>query len=339
MATAKKLPSGSWRVRVYTHSDEDGKKHYKSFTAPTKREAELKALQYRPDIEETGNITVSEAIDRYTTAKASVLSPATVASYRRNRRNRYDSIAHIPIRQLTTEKVQRFVSELSGKYRPKTVSNTYGLLMAAIKMFLPDARFHVLLPRQIPERRKPPTNDNIKALIDNASPKMRMCIVLAAFGSLRRGEICGLKHSDIDGCTVYVHGDVVLDENHRNVYKSYPKTSDSFRKVRLPKEAAALIPDGAPDDFIIDWTPAVLTNRFMRFRDRYAPGVRFHDLRHYYASIGAALGVPDIYLANFGGWSLRSTTMKSVYQGIMDNASTDFSDRMNNYFSELYDTI
>lgn len=33
MATAKKLPSGSWRCQVYDYTDENGKRHYKSFTS------------------------------------------------------------------------------------------------------------------------------------------------------------------------------------------------------------------------------------------------------------------------------------------------------------------
>jgi hypothetical protein len=32
MATAKKLPSGSWRCRVYDYTDDTGKKIYRSFT-------------------------------------------------------------------------------------------------------------------------------------------------------------------------------------------------------------------------------------------------------------------------------------------------------------------
>lgn len=39
MATAKKLPSGSWRCLVYTGTDINGRRKYKSFTAGTKREA------------------------------------------------------------------------------------------------------------------------------------------------------------------------------------------------------------------------------------------------------------------------------------------------------------
>ena len=45
MAKAKKLPSGSWRVLQFVGLDADGKRQYKSFTAPTKREAEFLAAE------------------------------------------------------------------------------------------------------------------------------------------------------------------------------------------------------------------------------------------------------------------------------------------------------
>ena len=45
MASAKKLPSGNWRVSLYIGLDEKGKRKYKSFTADTKKEAEFLAAQ------------------------------------------------------------------------------------------------------------------------------------------------------------------------------------------------------------------------------------------------------------------------------------------------------
>jgi hypothetical protein len=39
MAKAKKLSSGNWRTLIYDHTDENGKRHYKSFTANTKKES------------------------------------------------------------------------------------------------------------------------------------------------------------------------------------------------------------------------------------------------------------------------------------------------------------
>ena len=46
MATAKKLPSGSWRCLIYTGKDENGKRQYKSFTADSKKEAEFLAAAF-----------------------------------------------------------------------------------------------------------------------------------------------------------------------------------------------------------------------------------------------------------------------------------------------------
>ena len=47
MAKAKQLPSGSWRVQIYAGEDDNGKPIRKSFTAPTKKEAEFMALNYQ----------------------------------------------------------------------------------------------------------------------------------------------------------------------------------------------------------------------------------------------------------------------------------------------------
>lgn len=54
-----------------------------------------------------------------------------------------------------------------------------------------------------------PENGQIKALYDNASHKMKISIALAAFHSLRRGEIASLKYGDIQGNTLYIHSDMV----------------------------------------------------------------------------------------------------------------------------------
>lgn len=78
MATAKKLPSGSWRVRTYSHTEND-RQIYESFTAPTKKEAELKAAEWqnKRDRHRSSDLTVYEAIEGYINAKEGVLSPSS----------------------------------------------------------------------------------------------------------------------------------------------------------------------------------------------------------------------------------------------------------------------
>lgn len=339
MATAKKLPSGQWRCRAFVGTDPSGQKHTMSFTASTKREAELKAAQYAAEYKgqrRTDNLTVAEAIDRYITAKAAVLSPSTIREYRGMQRRYYGGISEKKIHSLITEDMQLFISGLTDKVSAKTVTNAYGLLSSSVAMFRPDAVFRVTLPRKSKKRRVSPSDEDIRALFDAAGHELKICIALSAYGSLRRGEICALKHSDITGNTVRVHADMVMDENYKFVYKDYPKTSESIREVLLPPEVVDLIGDGVEDAFIVTLSPATVTCSFIRLRNRLdLPEIRFHDLRHYYASIGAVLGIPDTYLSAFGGWSPASPIMKQTYQNCITDMATDYAQTMSNHFSSL----
>ena len=77
MATAKKLPSGSWRCLIYT-GEENGKRKYKSFTASTKKEAEFMATQFvmnQKEHEEKNTLKFKDAMKHYNSPKENVLSP------------------------------------------------------------------------------------------------------------------------------------------------------------------------------------------------------------------------------------------------------------------------
>ena len=66
MAKAKKLPSGNWRCRVYSHTDYRGKKIYESFTASTKQQAEMLAAQFANQIDRkrVDDLTVKESVEQ-----------------------------------------------------------------------------------------------------------------------------------------------------------------------------------------------------------------------------------------------------------------------------------
>jgi integrase len=333
MPTAKKLPSGNYRVQVFSHK-EGNKRVYKSFTAPTKREAELIASQYKNGkhvIYE--DKTVNEAVKGYISAKEGVLSPSTVRGYVRMVKY-YQPIRHVKISKLDNEKLQRLISDLSQKLSPKTVSNVYGLLVSSIGFYCPDKRFNITLPKIIHEKTVSPSDGDIQALFNAADNILKACIALAAYGSLRRGEISALKYSDIDGNTLHIHADLVKDKNGIWVYK-VAKTPDSIRYKSLPKEVIDLLGSGEPDDYVIKWTPDSITKRFIALRKKQGINIRFHDLRHYYASIGAALGIPDLYIADSGGWKQNSKVLKSVYQNKITPISKAFENKLNDHFSDL----
>ena len=69
MAKAKKLPSGNWRVRAKRNGE------MRSFTAASKHEAEMAALQWQSGGKTSpSDLTVGEAMQKYLDAKRNVLA-------------------------------------------------------------------------------------------------------------------------------------------------------------------------------------------------------------------------------------------------------------------------
>lgn len=134
MAKAKKLKSGNYRVLVPDYKDENGKWHYKSFTATTKKEAEYMAMEFTHDRENREltytNMTLAQAYRRYIDSKSSVLAPSTIDGYEKNLRNDFKHLMPMKLSVITQEHIQMAVNEMSAKYSPKSVRNSHGLLSA-----------------------------------------------------------------------------------------------------------------------------------------------------------------------------------------------------------------
>lgn len=337
MATAKKTASGMWKCRVYSHTDPEGKKHYRAFTAPTKQEAEKDAASFSASKERASRVdlTVAEAIEGYIKAKENVLSPSTIRGYRQMQKTKFDSIASMKIRKLNSVTLQQFVSDMSGEMSAKSVHNAYGFLASVIALYLPDAKFKVKLPTKEKKRSYAASDAQIMALYNAASDTLKKCIALAAFTSMRRGEICALKYKDIEGNVIHVNADMVHDTEGNWIYKPYPKTKESDRLVPVPAEVIDLLGSGDPDDYIIDWCPDTVTKRFIDLRNELGLGdIRFHSLRSYYASIAASL-IPRLYAESFGGWEHGSRVMTESYQKKIDPLEQKYADTMRQHFSGL----
>ena len=84
MAEPKKLPSGSWRIRI-CYLDEKGKQVRKSFTAETKQEARHMAdvfMTERKQNKKIENKTTKQLADYYIENRSNVLSPTTITGYK-----------------------------------------------------------------------------------------------------------------------------------------------------------------------------------------------------------------------------------------------------------------
>lgn len=337
MAKAKKLNSGNWRVQVFSHYEivEGNKKpRYRSFTASTKAEAEMLATQFANDKERYSHdrLTVREAVRSYIDSKSSVLSPSTLRAYEVNYKNRLEFLGDYMVDDIRSADLQMYINTLAADLSPKSVKNIYNMVLAAIRQHS-DRNYRVTLPQRAPKELHIPDDDQVKLLLDNARPDLRLAILLASVGTLRRGEICGLKYKDVlyDFSAVYVHTDMVKDPKGKWIHKEMPKNASSIRRVVLPEEIIVLIGTGDPEEFIYKRPPASISDGFDHLRDKLGLKCRFHDLRHYAASVLHAIGVPDQYIMDRGGWSTDST-LKSVYRNILTDKNKTFTEKANEHF-------
>lgn len=335
MATAKKQPSGQWKCRVYSHTTPDGKKHYRAFTASTKQEAEQQAARFsgKKDRERKTDLTVIDAVTGYIDARAGVLSPSTVLGYKKMLIY-FERIGYKKINKLSPPEVQTWISDLASRLSPKSVHNVYGLFSATFALYQPDTVWRIKLPPKQKKRLTAASDEQIMLLYNSADDKLKKCIALAAFTSMRRGEICAIRYGDIKEKSIHVHADMVkgVDGWH---YKPTPKTSESDRIAPVPEAVIELLGTGDPDAFVIDWVPDTITKRFIDLRDDLGlPDIRFHDLRHYYASIAAAL-IPDLYTESFGGWGRGSKAMREIYQNKIDPLEEYYANELMGHFDGL----
>lgn len=334
MPTAKKLPSGSYRVQVFSHfSIQGGKKKriYESFTAPTKREAErMAAIWATQKTKRSHDMSISEAIDQYIALKSPVLSPSTIAGYEKLKRNYFQELGQISIENIKEIDIQAWIGRLSMQVGPKTVSNAYGLLSAVLTTYRPHMERNITLPAKIKPDLYVPCDADIKKLLDHIKgTELEIAVLLAAFGPLRRSEICALTSNDISGNIVRVKQAIVLDDNKNWVAKQ-PKTYSSYREIALPDFVIEKI--NKINGRIIKATPDQISNRFKRaVKSCRLPHFRFHDLRHYSASIMHAIGVPDQYIMKRGGWK-TDNVLKTVYRNVITAEDEKQTEKINSHF-------
>lgn len=341
MTNAKKkntLPSGNCRIQVYDYTDLDGKKHYKSFTAPTKKLAKMAAAEWKAAKEQNritpDNLTVYDAAGRYIAAKKGALSPSTIVGYEKIRRNYLKGqIGMTRLPEIDSATVQIWISELSACLSPKSVRNAYGLLSAVLDMFSPGTQLHIKLPAAKKPALYCPNDTDIKKLLASIQgTDLELAVLLAAFGPLRRGEISALDSDHIRGNTVTVEFSMVLDENKSWVIKQ-PKTSGGYRTIEMPSFVIERLKQ--KKGRVVNLTPNQITQQFgRRLKQLDVPHFRFHDLRHYAASIMHVIGVPDQYILQRGGWA-SDNVMKTVYRNVIDLETARQNRKINDHFKQF----
>lgn len=340
MATAKQLPSGSWRCRVY--DKQTGK--YVSFTSQLpgkkgKAEAELMARQFQLECRtaprKIQKQTVGECIDKYIENKRNILSPTTTDGYERCKKNSLADLCDVDIRKLTSEQVQIWMNDLAAVKSAKTIKNAYGLLTAALNVYAPDLHLKVTLPKvQKKIKQLPSAEDVLRAVIGS---NIELPCLLSMWLGLRKSEIRGIRKSDINDGVLTIHRAKVTLVGG-SIEKETTKTFDSTRQLRLPKYLLDLIAALPQEQEYLVEGDNIYKNFQRCLKKHKLPHMTFHELRHMNASIMLLLGVPDKYAMERGGWS-SPHIMQSVYQHTFSRERIEVDRRIDEYFDGIVSRI
>ena len=332
MATAKKLPSGSYRVRAYDKAT--GK--YKSFTAKTKKEAELMAAEWliKCQDEENKQITFQNAAEEYIKIKTPVLSPTTIHGYQTILHNNVDRLRDIPIDEITPQLVQDWVNGLTVEKSPKTVHNVYGFFMTYYDVNIRLGK--IRLPSKTRKFKILPDVETVLNLFRGSD--IEIPVLLAVWGGMRMSEILGIRRKDLCG-DILTMSQVRVTVGKEIIDKEQAKTYNSRRQLRLGQPIVNLIDalNLQPDDYVVTYTRKQVYGRFVKKMRSAGYQITFHDLRHVNASVMAKLNVPDVYAMERGGWS-NTSTLKAVYQQTFDTDRQRIDRTIDNYFQNIYDT-
>ncbi len=326
----RKRKDGRWEGR-YTAgiNPENGKQIFKNVLGKTQAEVKEKlkkalADSQRLDLAKQGKYTVGSWMDTWFENVAKIkVRPSSHQTYRGYIDNHIKpNIGNIPLEKLTTMELQKLYRKLltSGRVErgeaenqpkglsAKTVRNINQVISSAMdlavaqKIILENPTNACSLPRVEHKEMQTISAEQLQAFLEEAkrSGVYEMYYIELSTG-LRRGELLGLKWVDIDMNQGIIRVRRQVSRIDGKIVEAPLKTKNSYRAVTISPQAIEVLkaqkaktndeyvfpsPNGGPI------SPDSVNNMLRRVLDRAGiPRVRFHDMRHTFATLALQNGV------------------------------------------------
>ena len=372
--TIRKRNDGRWEARIIIGHKNDGSPMYKSAFAKTQRSA-LKQLHqlldlYRDvDLTEECRMTLGEWMDKWMDEyMIFTIKENTIKGYRSQIDHQIKPfIGHKQLASLTTADIQKFYNKIKkeGRVHPHPIHGHVlsDSMVRKIHMMLHEAMEVAVRERYIV--RNPTDNTTIpkkttteKQVLDDSQlnrfleaiqcePYWHDFFYVEIMTGLRRGEICGIKWSDIDfnEGTLCIKRSVSTKEGG-GVSIGETKTDAGVRTIIMPPSVATLLWKKR-SDAINEWVFPHYTNPSDPLHPSSAykklktllkrlelPLLRFHDLRHTFATQATDGGVDPKTLAGILGHTDASFTL-DTYTHVTSDMQRGASAIVNNMMQQF----
>ena len=261
-------------------------------------------------------------------------------------------LGEIRLQKLTARDIQQYYTWLMGekKLSPNTVIKHHNLLTNTLnaaerqEYITKNPMRAVSPPKKRQREAKFYTPEQLGILLDKAvGTRLELPVFICAYLGLRRGELCGLRWSDVD----LEHKTITIENTRTQAGKKEiekgTKTASSTRTLYLPdtlcdmlkatkehQQACRAEYKNAYDDndYVVvmedgrPFRPNYLSELFGKFlADNDLPKIVLHELRHTFALLSNQAGIPAYNIGKALGHSTPATTQK-IYTHLLDQTHT-----------------
>ena len=355
--TVRQRKDGRWEGRIVIGYDDNGYPKTKNVLAKTKKEcveklqklkAEcggLKPERVRPEMSFGDWLTYW-----YENHSKPKIRPTTQETYEsRIRLHIIPEIGGIPLNKLTQNDLQQFYGRLkqSGRKRftdkygeglsDRMVRMCHATCRSALEKAVQDGLIRVnpaigckLPPKKAREMQVLTREELQRFLIQAKFEDYYEVFLLDLATGLRRGELMALQWDDLNFKTGVLNVNKQVYDMRGQLQISTPKTKNSVRKIVLPPAVVAVLreyketvdsrwmfPSPVKEDRPI--TPGVVRKRLQFILEHAGcKHVRFHDLRHTFATLALQNGMDVKTLSAMLGHVSAATTL-DIYTHITDD--------------------
>ena len=354
----RKREDGRWEGRIVIGHRENGEPLFRHVYAKTQKALLDKLHQniecYRDvELTEDSRMTLGQWLDRWLTEyKAGTVRPGTLEGYRRYIEYYIKpQLGDKQISLISQQDIQRMYRRLKTEGRihehpemdhqlsDSMVRHIHSTLHAALK----DAVQAHVIPRNPTEGTTAPKPnykpkriltgeelDAFRAMVEQDGV-WRDFFQTELMTGLRRGEICGLQWSDFDGNTGTLKVCRTIHSQRKGEYTvGETKTNQGMRTIILPHSVTEILrrrkadaisqwifPDPVKPEDPVDPNAAYRHMKTLLQRAGL-PSIRFHDLRHTFATLALENGMDVKTLSAMLGHVSAATTL-DIYTHITDD--------------------
>ena len=306
MASISKRPDGRYRAR---YRDPDGREHARHFRRKTDAQGWLDrqaaSIVTGTHVDpKAGKITFGAYAEAWRAAQ--VYRPSTAEVVERALKRRvYPALGGKPLESIRPADVQKLVADLSAGLAPATVTVTYSYVATVFKDAVRNRRLArtpcegITLPKVEKRRVQPLSTEQVLTIAEAMPDSLSALVIVTAGTGMRQGEVFGLTLDRVR----FLERGVIVDRQMVGVRGRAPvfgppKTQSSVREIPLPSSVADALarhierfPPGRDGLLFVGATGEVLRRSSFgevwrrTVKNVGLPGVVFHELRHYYASL------------------------------------------------------